>query len=297
MQISGLFKAEVIDTSEFKELGKIRVRILGLQPVGVDTYASIMTPFGGLPNMGMQMVPPMDSSGFVLFERARENLCVWIGAALSTFGDEFNEGYGNPVEAEKPEDFLIKTQHLTEEDKDIATDGNRVENIIKMNKKELTLAKVNHEYKKEAYSMNPSEEPDLPYQIISMKDDGIVIKYKPTDTNDGEYMTVNMMDDGVRMIHNNNTGTKTIEVGSDDVTIETGSTRIIVNYNGNVTVEGEEIHLNGNSETAMKYEGWRDFVNNVFLNHQHGSSCGGTLGKVIARPNTKPAKSDSVKLV
>ena len=118
-----------------------------------------------------------------------------------------------------------------------------------------------------------------------MKDDGIVIKYKPTDSNSGNHMKINMMNDGLKMTHKDDNGEKNITIGSDDIEI---------NYDGNVEITGEEIHLNGADNHATLWEGFKEFVD-VFRSHSHTSACGGTIG-LISSPNPASAKSKSVKL-
>jgi len=304
--VPSLFRAQVIDTQMFKSTGKIHVHVFGFTADNTYTEAEILTNFGGLPNMGIQAIPPIGSIGFVLFERTQRSLCVWIGNVLTAIGnkfeihkDAFDGEYGNPIEAETPEDFVIKTQHTKFDDRDLEGDANRVENIIKMNKNELTLAKINqsddnYEYKKEAYDI---ADPNLPYNIIQITDAGITIKYKPTNSNTDNYMTMSLQESGLSMKHKVGSEERTLEINEDGINIDAkGNGVITIRNDGTVIVEAKEIQLAGDSNWATLYEPLRDFINQVYLTHSHASSCGGTKGPPISRPDTTLMKSKKVKL-
>jgi hypothetical protein len=94
----GVFRARVVDTVDFKETGKIRIRVLGMDPDDVWQNAKIMTPFGGLPNMGMQFVPPIGAEGLVAFERGSDRLPIWLGGLIMTHGQTVEDGYNTAVE-------------------------------------------------------------------------------------------------------------------------------------------------------------------------------------------------------
>ena len=307
--VSSLFRAQVVDTQTFKSTGKIHVHVFGYTVENTYAEAEVLTPFGGLPNMGIQAVPPIGAIGFVLFERTQRDMCVWVGSVLTAVGNQFeiykdavDEGYGNPVEAEKPEDFIIKTQHTKFDDRDTEGKTNRVENIIKMNEKELTLAKVNqaddtYEYQKEAYDISPTTNPNLPYNVIQITDEGITIKYKPTNSPDDNYMTMSLTEAGLQMKHKVGNEERTLDLNEEGISIDAkGNGVITIKNDGTVVVEAKEIQLGGDTNWATLYEGFRSFVNDVFMNHQHGSACGGTKGIVIAKPDTTIAKSKKVKL-
>jgi hypothetical protein len=306
--IPSLFRAQVIDTQQFKSTGKIHVHVFGYTVENTFTEAEVLTSFGGLPGMGIQSIPPIGAIGFVLFERTQRDLCVWVGGVLAAVGNQFeifkdavDDGYGNPIEAANPEDFVIKTQHTTFEDRDLDGKNNRVENIIKMNKEELTLAKVNqsddnYEYKKASYDMDPNTNPDLPYQILQIKDDGIVIKYKPTNSSSNNYMMLTLNESGLEMKHKAGNEERTLSINEDGVSIDAkGQSVITVKNDGTVVIEATRIELGGNSSSGVLYEQLRDFINNTYQQHVHGSSAGPTSIPTTSS-NTSAIKSKKVKL-
>ena len=132
----GIFRAEVISIDHFAATGKIQVRAFGIHVEDMWIEAEILTPFGGSPNLGIQCLPPVGSHGLIMFEGGSGSHPVWLGGLMRVWGKEFEEGWGNPVEGTDPTDFIIKTQHFKVDDREIDTDSNKVENILKMNEEE-----------------------------------------------------------------------------------------------------------------------------------------------------------------
>ena len=149
--------------------------------------------------MAMQWVPPIGASGYILYRGGDDRKPVWIGAKLlpwdaanaTELADiDLRQGV---VEADDPiADFVIKTQNNTFENRDMDdTENNKVENILKMSKNQFTLAKVqqndNYEYKTENYDVASEQH----YQIITMQDDKIIVRFNSSNNN-GEYAELNM---------------------------------------------------------------------------------------------------------
>ena len=293
--IRGIRKVEVVNTDDFKETGKIKVRIIGLMPDDAYEEAEVLTPFGGLPNMGMQILPPIGSIGYVSFDRENENFPVWIGAVMRSWGKELTEeGYGNPVEAEDPTDFLIKTQYTKFDSRDIDSDDNKVENIIKMNENELTLAKVrqdsDYKYEKSSYNLE-----DKAYNLLTFNDEEIKIRFKFKDNSKSNIISVK--EDAVKLSFDNDAGEMNALIKEDSIELSAGGSTINISKDGDITINTDKkVKLAGDSNTAALYEGFRDFVNQAFNSHTHGSPAGPTSPPTTPYTSTNSAKSGKVKL-
>src|SRR6056297_3273653 len=91
----GLYPAQVISTEEFREKGQIRVRILGNTPDDEEKgwkWCKVMMPFGGLDNMGMQYLPPIDAIGYIIYERGLDYMPVWLGTIMKFWGKGMEDG-------------------------------------------------------------------------------------------------------------------------------------------------------------------------------------------------------------
>lgn len=293
LKMSGLYRAQVVETDEFQELGKIKIHILGMSNEDVWEYCEVTTPFGGLPNMGISAVPPIGAVGFVGFERNRDDTPVWLGGLLNFWGKPQEDGYARPVEAEDPSDFIIKTQYTSFENRETESSENKVENIIKMNENELTIAKVkqddDYEYKKEAYKLE-----DQAYNMLRITDEEIKIKFKFTGNNKSN--SISVTEEKANLTFDTDAGEMEINVVEDSITLKAGSTTLVVNKDGTLEIDASMIKLNGDPNTAALYEGFRDFVNNAYNSHTHGSPSGPTSPPVKPYTSSQSAKSESVKL-
>lgn len=293
--VSGLRRVEVVDTSEFADLGKIKIRVLGIMPEDAWEYADVMTPFGGLPNMGMQALPAIGSIGFALFEREQDNYPVWIGGLLHSWGEELDEGYANPVEAKDPTDFIIKTQYTKFDDQELESDSNKVENIFKMSENEFTIAKVrqdadNYSYKKEEYELE-----DEPYHVLKFTDEEIKIKFKFKDNSKSNALILN--EDEANLIFDTDAGEMSIKATEDYVTLIAKGSEIKVNKDGDIEIMADgKVKLNGDGNTAVLYEALRDFINQSYNSHTHGTPAGPSSPPMSPYTQSSSLKSQSVKL-
>jgi len=296
MLITGLQRAEVMDTSDFTETGLIRVRLLGTDVAGVSRKVEVLTPYGGLANMGMQMLPPIGAHGMVLFEQNQDLHGVWVGSILLSYGPKDDEGMRTPVEAEAPEDFVIKTQYTTKDSQELDTKENKVENIIKLNKESLTLAKIKQDdskytYHKEAYDLEEDA-----VNLIKLEDSEIKIKYKFDDNS--KENTITLQEDGIDIGYDTEDGKMSVSIEEKQLQLSAGGTLIKVSKDGAVDItvpSGKYINLNGSSNYGTLYEGFRDFVQNVFNNHVHATNNGPTFPPTV-KGKSDSAKSKSVKL-
>jgi len=298
-RMPGLFQGEVLDTADFQTTGKIKIHILGASTLDEFEMVSVMTPFGGLPNMGMQALPPIGAIGLVAYIRERNNYPVWIGSLLRYWQDEndkeMDNGFANPVEAEDPSDFVIKTQYTAIDDVELDASGsnkNKVENIIKMNEEEIIIAKVQQDdanYNYETGVYDPKD--DYPANTISIKDDEIRLKVRTSSDDADREFVVN--GDELRLEWGDD---QTITVTEDKTIIKNGEADITVYNSGKVEINADKIHLNGTGGTGMFYEGFRDFVNNAYNMHVHGTPSGPSSPPTSPYTSTSTAKSNHVKL-
>lgn len=281
-----ILSAYVVDNTKFSETGEIKIQVSKLRSA---VFAEVMTPIGGMPNMAMQWVPPVGASGYVLYKGGDNRRPVWIGAKLlpwdaagaTELSDvDLRQGV---VEADDPiADFVIKTQNNTFDNQDMDdADNNKVENIMKMSKKEFTLAKVqqtdNYEYKTDNYDVATEKY----YQIITMQDDKIQVKFNSAD-NDGEFAELNMTEGETKLDTSYGDKTATITLNEDGVTIDSdGKSTITIDNEGNINVTGkkmvvdaDKIELGGNSSKAVLYGPVRDFINQTFNMHTHPTPSG-----------------------
>lgn len=292
-----IVEAQVEDNRDFKERGLIQIRLAGSEGL---YRVRVMSPIAGLPNMGMQFIPPIGATGFVLFadNDVDQNYGIWIGSIMGLWNKTFDPD--NPdvtaglVESEDQTDFVLKTQHTNFDARDPDSTENKVENIFKMNENELTLAKVSqgdqYEYKIDSYEFD-----DMYYQIIRIKDTGIEAKFKSIE-NDGDKAELKL-EDGSTSIQTEYSGTKnSITIDESGVTIDSaeGKTSIIIDKDGKVKVVADKIELGGNANKAVLYEPLRDFVNQTFNGHTHGTPVGPTSPPVT--PATSRFASKKVKL-
>jgi len=290
VEMAGIFRAEVLDTSMFKESGRIKIHVKGVNTPEAYEMAAVMTPFGGLPNMGMQALPPIGAYGLVLFERERDQNPIWMGSLMRYWGEELNDNTAHPVEAEDPTDFVIKTQYTSIDDQEL--DGNnKVENVIKMNEEAITLSKIqqggNYEYQVEGYDSNE----EFPANTITIKDDEIRLKVR-TDGDDADRVFV-VNGDELRLEWGSD---QTMTVTEDKTIIKNGEADITVYNDGKVEINAEKIHLNGTDGTGVFYEGIRDFINNAFNSHTHGTPSGPSSPPIAPYTSISTAKSSNVKL-
>lgn len=278
--------AYVIDNRKFSETGEILVQVSEMK---TPAFAEIMTPIGGLPNMAMQWVPPVGASGYIMYKNGDSRKPVWIGSKLmpwdragaTTISDV--DLVPGVVEADDGiADFIIKTQNTTFENQDVDdAENNKVENILKMSKGEFTLAKVKqgdkYEYKTENYDIKT--EPN--YQIISMTDDKITIRFNSAE-NDGEYAELNMTEGETKLSTKYGDKEAVIKLDQNGVNIDSaGKTTINIDAEGNINitgkkmvVEADKIELGGNSNKAVLYEPLRDFIMQTYMTHVHPTPSG-----------------------
>lgn len=292
--LSGLYPAQVISTEEFREKGKIRVRILGTSPSDEEKgwkWCKVMMPFGGLDNMGMQYLPPIDAMGYIMYERGDGNTPIWVGSMMRYWGQTLQDGTAQPVEAQSETDFVIKTQYTKNDDRETTSKENKVENVLKMNENEFTLAKYHqtdqYEYADSEYELDG----DKAINVVKLTDEEIKLKLKTSDNSEERLITMN--ENQIKMTFSDG---KSIVIEEDTITLNQDAATITVDGSGEVNIKSDKIILNGENGTGMFYEIFRDFVNQSFNSHTHGSPAGPTSPPVVPFTNAKQGESKHVKL-
>lgn len=295
MRISGIQRAEVVDTSEFKDTGLISIRILALDVAAVSRKCEVLTPYGGLANMGIQALPPIGAQGMVAFEQNNESVGVWLGSLLLSYGSDDEKDYRTPVEASDATDFVIKTQYTTKDKQEVSDKDNKVENIITMNESAMTLAKVKqgdkYSYHKDTYKLE-----DDAVNLIQLGDSSIKLSYKFDDNSKAN--TIVLKESGVDLGYDTDSGTMKVSISEKQVSMSAGGTLIKISKDGAVDItvpSGKYINLNGSSNYGTLYEGFRDFVQNTYNNHTHPTNNGPTFPPSV-KGKSDSAKSKSVKL-
>lgn len=292
--LPGLYKAQVISTEEFRARGEIRVRLLGNTPDDEEKgwkWCKVMMPYGGLENMGMQYLPPIDAIGYCMYERGDGYSLVWVGSIMRYWGPPLESGTAQPVEAQNETDFIIKTQYTKNDNREVSSPDNKVENVLKMSEEEFTLAKY-HQTDKYQYADSEYElDGDRAINVIKLTDEEIKLKLKTSDNSEERLIT--MDENQIKMTFGDG---KSIIIEKDTITLHQESATITVDGSGKVNVEADKIVLNGENGTGMFYEVFRDFVNQAYNGHTHGSPSGPTSPPVTPFTNAPQGQSKHVKL-
>ena len=295
--MTGLWRAEVVNTENFKDTGKIQIKVWGIYPENVWEEAEIMTPFGGYPNMGMQMLPPIGAQGFVMYLRGKSDYPIWVGGLIRNIEADvegtIEEEWAHPVESEDPSDFIIKTQYTKFDEREIDGEENKIENILKMNENEFTLAKV-HQSDEYAYDKEPYDMEEKAYNLFQMKDDEVKLKFKFSDNSKSN--TISVKEGEISISFDTDAGEMNVSVKEETIEFMSGGTTMVINKDGTVVIDAEKLEINGGPKTAALYEGFRDFVNNAYNGHTHGTPSGPSSPPTKPYKNTDSAKSESTIL-
>jgi hypothetical protein len=149
-------------------------------------WIPVLSPYGGLRQMGLFMTPPIHAEGFVEFEEGDPNRPVWIGAYPFAPAKEIDEestksaGYSivkvNPtVPQEMQQDasrIILKTQYPLVSNDDVENEENKIENLIILDETKLQLLHVNqNEYEFKAGGVSTGQASSY----ITLQDSSIVL--------------------------------------------------------------------------------------------------------------------------
>lgn len=252
----GIYRAKCLDNKDPKGLGQILVHIYETDgPLSYDEqghqWIPVLSPFGGVPQMGFYMIPPIHADGYVIFEGGKQNKPVWIGAfpftTIKEVDEEASEAAGYtvlrvkptvpPEQQSDPSTVVIKTQYPSSGQPDFTSSENVVENLVVMDENKLELLHVNkNEYEYSAGGVSDGQ----PSSSISLTDNGIRLQVRNPA---GEVQAIEITGTGIRLesalgdfinITNGNIQIK----GSDQAQIQIEGLE-----NGSILLNGKQIVL------------------------------------------------------
>ena len=164
-----------------------------------------------------------------------------------------------------------------------------------MNENELTIAKVrqdsdSYEYKTDSYNLE-----DQPYNILKFTNEEIKLKFKFSDNSKSNTISVN--EERVEMSFDTDAGEMSAKVNEDSIELSAGGSIVTINKDGDVEVKTDgKITLNGDNNTGVLYEPLRDFINQTYNSHTHGTPAGPSSPPTASYTQSSSMKSKSVKL-
>lgn len=268
----GLFRAIVIETNKFIDTGFISVHISGVSVTNDDFYNCLVkTTFGGLDQSGTFCLPPIGSTGYVLFVRNDPSETpVWMGspmvpADLNTEKQEREKSFV-PPEVEDHTTIVLRSQYTKNETggEDLTSPNNKVETIIKINEQEFVLTKPKTDQDKYTYRRSSYNILNEKNNTISIKDTEIFIKYY---TSDNKKFTLKLGDDGIEINYNN---VNKITMSGENILLNSNNkSKIEMTSDGVVNIRAVEfIKILGEDDYLLKWSKYNELVN-AFNAHTH----------------------------
>jgi len=254
----GVYRAKCLDNNDPDGLNKILVHIFGIDgefnySEEDHTWVPVLSPFGGVPQMGLFMVPPIHSDGFVIFEGGNSSRPVWIGsfpyANRQIVDEEASKAAGYTVLRTEPTippemkgdptRLILKTQYPYLNNPDQTSEENKIENLIVMDENKLQLLhvnQINYEYSQGGISSNQ------PSTSVTLTDSSI--RFAVTTANGTENF-IEISNSGIQLSVSSgetvNLGNKSVAIrGSKESTIELTSPN-----GGTVTLNGTRVIFDG----------------------------------------------------
>lgn len=254
----GIYRAKCLDNNDPTSTGKILVHIYerdGKLSFEKNTHQwiPVLSPYGGISGMGLLMLPPINSDGYVIFEGGMPSKPVWVGsypfASEKTLNQEASQSNGYPVLEinpsvpiemnNDPTTIILKTQYPTVENQDPKSKDNHVENLIIMNQGKLELIHRNQlDYKFEPFGITT----DSPTSYITLSDGSVKLGVK---TSNGKRNEISIDDGGIKL-----RTTLGEEISLKDGKIDIKGTdksqiNITARENGSVNINGKTVVLDG----------------------------------------------------
>jgi hypothetical protein len=187
----GIYRAKCLNNRDPIGLGRILVHVYsrdGGLSYSEDSHQwiPVLSPYGGLREMGLFMIPPINAEGFVQFQDGDISKPIWVGAypfaPAKQIDDEASQAAGYAVVKVLPtvppelgadaSRVIFKTQYTTQDNPDPTSDSNKVENLVTMDNDKFELLHVNQsEY---AYKPGGVSTGD-PGSYLSFKDDSLTL--------------------------------------------------------------------------------------------------------------------------
>jgi hypothetical protein len=252
----GIYFAKCIGNKDPLALGRILVHIYMRDgefnyDENSHQWIPVLSPYGGNPQMGMFMLPPIHANGYVVFEEGDPRRPVWIGSyalsAKTKIDEEASKSAGftvfkteasiPPETGNDPTTFIIKTQYTTLDNKDVTSNDNKIENMIVMNESKLELVHVNQS--KYSYKYGGISE-EFSRSYLRLEDDSITIGVKNSD---GEVHEIQVKPDGI-YFKSQYGDTISIRNGYIDI-IGLEKTKINIKSIGPIEVNGKNVLVEG----------------------------------------------------
>lgn len=268
----GLFRATVVETNKFIDTGFISVHISGVSVTNDDFYNCVVrTTFGGLNQSGAFCLPPIGSTGYVLFVRNDPSETpVWMGspmvpADLNTDKQDREKSFV-PPEVEDPTTIVLRSQYTKNETggEDLTSPKNKIETIIKINEQEFVITKPKTDQDKYIYKKSSYTILNEKHNTISIKDEEIFIKYY---TSDNKKMTLKLNDNGIEINYNN---VNKITISGENILLNSNNkSKIQMNSDGVVNINAVKfIKILGEDDYLLKWSKYNELVN-AFNSHTH----------------------------
>ncbi len=254
----GVYKAHVVNNNDPVGLGRIQVHIyvrdgaLSYDPTN-HQWIPVLSPFGGLTQMGLFIAPPIHAEGYVTFEAGDPGRPVWVGTFPYQPEAVINQeatnaaGYGvvqvtptvPPELGTDASRIVWKTQYPTLNNSDVTSNSNPVENLLLMDNTQFTIQHVNQS----AYQFSPGGVTTAtPGSYIKMGDTSVSIGVLSSDNKRYE---LTITDTGI-IIKTNDGGQITMQDGFIKITgTDTTQIQITAKANGSVDIEGKTVLLDG----------------------------------------------------
>ena len=254
----GIYRAHIINNNDPLGIGRVQVHIyirdgaLSYDPTN-HQWIPVLSPYGGLFQMGLFIAPPIHAEGYVTFEGGDPIHPVWNGTSppvpQSTLNQQASNaaGYGvvqvNPTTPQElgtdASRIVWKTQYPSLDNSDTTSNDNPIENVLIMDRDQYSIQHVNqtaYQYSQGGITTG------TPGSYIKLGNTSVTIgvlssdnkRYELSITNTGITLTSSQGDqiilqDGLIKIS-----------GSD-----TAQLQILAKKNGSVDIEGKTVLLDG----------------------------------------------------
>jgi len=276
----GIYLATVVNVTNFLTSGTVSVHIDGISSTDDDYKEAIfLTPIGGLDKSGLEMCPLIGAYGYVMFTGfTGRDVAVWVGSPVvpadKNAGANDSEKIKIAPEVTTPETIVWRTQYTTKDSggSDLTSSNNPIENVIKINKNEFTIAhskKLHYEYLSNSYDVE-----DKDFNYIRMKDGSIKLRY--IDNNEKKIF-ISISDNSIELNYDDKN--KIIIDSSKIELTANGKSSITLNSTGICSIKvNDVIKINGEDDNAIKYSVYNKMIDS-YNSHTHdmgSDNSGGT---------------------
>lgn len=234
----GIYRAKCLNNNDPDGLNKILVHIYSVD--GEFNYneeshrwVPVLSPYGGVPQMGLFMLPPIHADGYVIFEGGNSGRPVWIGsypfADRQIVDEEASQEAGYTVMRIEPtippemggdaSRIVLKTQYPSIDNPDQKDNKNKIENLIVMDESKLQLLHLN--------------------QSAFTHRGGGVSKGQPSSS-------ISLSDSSIRL------GVKTVDGKENYIEISNAGIEISVPSGESINLSEGKIAVTGNKESKIK---------------------------------------------